>query len=371
MKKLNQVECVELQKSDYSKLSDLHEKYYSVSREDQFWKWKYDERPGGADVNIAVAKTDDGAIVGQVGALNFNCMVDGQPCQASQLQDIVILKEYRGGKTFFKLEKMMHEMSRTRGVAFNYAFTIEITRKISLRVGFKDLGGINKMVRVVNPVPYLKAKLPVPVLPNIIGALLRPLLSLKYKQPTLPELSHDVRIDQVDEFDERFDTLWAKECGQHRVIVDRSAEALNWRYASNPAQSYQTFVLLRGDDLLGYIVLEIKEGFRGFETLAIEVNNARRGEVLDYLVRSDDDLSGDDILNYLIRAAQDYFIRERVDVISAWCLPHMRLYPTLASLGYKLRATPHHLIVRGFVSDHECANDINNWYVTHGDKDHF
>lgn len=156
--------------------------------------------------------------------------------------------------------------------------------------------------------------------------------------------------------------------------MNRDAAYLNWRYTNNPAhQHFKAFAAVKGGILLGYIIVELKKGFRTFSTLNVQVNAAMRGEILDYLVREEEGIPSDKILERLTREAQDYLIKQKVEIISAWCLPHMKLFKLLNDIGYKERPTPHHLIVRKHSEDPdlETVFDLSCWYLTHGDKDHF
>lgn len=367
----NTLAIEELSSSDYAKLSELHDKFFAVKRQTGFWRWKYEERPAGR-AHVAITKTQDGAIVGQSGRVDFCCSVKGTSVLAAQAQDIVILEQYRSGRTFFNLEKEVRELCIQGGVAFDYGFAIEITKKISTRkLGFTDIGSVDKMVHLVNLAPYLRRRLPVPWIANLLGAMTRPLLGLRLKRPKHRPISGGAQVEVVEEFDGRFDRLWEVERERHAVIMSRSADWLNWRYTHNPVQRYKTFALSRADKVLGFMVVELKAGFRGFDTLQVEVNDAMRGEIVDYLADSDADLPEEVILDHLLDSVLAYFIENKVDVISAWCLPHMQLFRKLARIGFRRRKTPNTLIVRCFEPGNEAAMDIENWYFTHGDKDCF
>ncbi|MGB0370602.1 MAG: hypothetical protein ACPGN3_04570 [Opitutales bacterium] len=358
---------------DNPKLTVLHEKFYSVTRDEAFWKWKYLERPGGR-YNIAVAKDGEGAIVGQTGVSNYPFSIRGKVRSGGQAQDIVILDEHRGGRSFFKLERLARDLMAEDGTDMSYGFSIEITRKVATKaLGFTDIGQIIKMVQVYDPSPYLAQKVKVPGLSKVLGAFIRPILKIKNKRAPKTDLGSDITIEKINSFDERFDALWEAEKDNYDVIANRDAEYLNWRYTSNPVQKFQALAAVRRGEVLGYIIFEEKKGFRTFSTLNVQVNAAKRGEILDFFIRESDDVPTEDILSRLFREAQDALIASNVEIISVWCLPHMRIHDMLVKLGFQERATPHNLIVRKQKDDEELNSilDLKSWYLTHGDKDHF
>ncbi|MEM7673523.1 MAG: GNAT family N-acetyltransferase [Verrucomicrobiota bacterium] len=358
---------------DHPKLTKLHEQFYSVTRDEAFWKWKYLERPGGRN-SIAIAKDGKGAIVGQTGVSNYPFTIEGKERSGGQAQDIVVLDEYRGGRSFFKLERLARDMLTAEGTEMSYGFSIEITRKVATKaLGFTDIGQIIKMVQVYNPAPYIAQKLKIPGLSKVLGAVIRPLLKIKNKRAPKIDLGPDIKIEEVTSFDERFDTLWNAEKDRYGVISNRDSQYLNWRYANNPVQEFTALAAVRGGEILGYIIFEKKSGFRSFSTLSVQVNAATRGEILDFFVSQSEDVRSEDILKRLFREAQDILIEKKVEIISVWCLPHMRMYGMLSKLGFKERPTPHNLIVRKHSEGSEMDRifDLKSWYLTHGDKDHF
>lgn len=373
-KKTSSLSIEEFQFEDHPKLTELHEQFYSVTRDEAFWKWKYIDRPGGR-FNIAIAKDGEGNIVGQTGVSNYPCSIKGIERSAGQAQDIVVLDEYRGGRSFFKLERLARDMMERDGTDMSYGFSIEITRKVATKaLGFTDIGQITKMVTVYNLAPYIAQKINLPTpLAKMLGALIRPILTLKNKRPPKADLGPDIKIENIRKFDSRFDVLWESEKDKYGVITHRNAEYLNWRYADNPVQEFQAMAAVKGDEILGYIIFEEKLGFRTFSTLNVKVNAAKRGEILDVFVKTSDSVPTEAIYQRLFREAQDRLIADKVDVISVWCLPHMHLHSMLKELGFEERPTPHNLIVRTHNDSPEMQSifDLKSWYLTHGDKDHF
>ncbi len=366
------IEIVALSPGHWEALSDLHAQFYGVKRDQRFWDWKYLQRPESS-YSSAVALAN-GSIIGQVSAVNYRARIAGSPAMTYQTQDILILQQYRKGRIFFKMEKAARTwMSQKGNIVLDYGFSIEITRKVATRaLEFRDIARIPKLVQVWGLQPYLDLKTKRRLPTRFIAACLNPLLRLRNKRAK-SALRNGWKIETITMFDSRFDRLWQTCKDEYPVSMVRDALYLNWRYHENPVQSVTTFAVTdKVDEILGLIVVEVKEHLRDFSTLDFEVSTARRGEILDYLVAPVPDREL--ILTTLIAAAQNYLIDSHVDVISCWAFPHMPIYKMLEDLGFAVRQTPHNLIVR-IGNDRfpgiEKALEVSNWYVTHGDKDHF
>ena len=359
-----------MKEEDADQLSRLNKIFYGVKRDESFWEWKYYQLPSGRHY-IAVAEVDDG-IVGQIGGIGLFLSIDGKRTFVGQTQDILILEAYRKGRTFFKLEKEARRFGEELGAYLDFGFSIELTRKIATGIlGFSDVGPISKMVRPLNPYPYLKKKISNEFLLRLVSSALKPVMK-RFHLPTKCRLPKGWRIEEVTHFDERFDRLWSEVKDRYPVILERSSEYLNWRYTEHPEARYSSFTILYQDRPLGFIVLDIKERPRHFESLQIEYVDAKRGDIVDILVAPGSRSSK--VYDLLLRRAFSYFVENDVDVISCWCLPHMDVTCHLQKFYFRQRWTPHHLIVRSYKPEWSANSAIfkmDSWYIMLGDSDHY
>lgn len=359
-----------LEKRDAPQLSELNREFYKIKRDESFWEWKYYQLPCRQHY-MAVAQIDD-RIIGQIGCICLFVIIKGERVLCGQTQDILVLEEFRKGRTFFKIERKARNMGVELGSFFDFGFSIELTRKIATGLlGFSDIGRIPKMVRPLNLYPYLIKKISYKPLVKLVSLLLKPVMK-RFHLPTRCRLPKDWRIEEVTHFDERFDDLWSEVKDRYPVIVERSSKYLNWRYAEHPEARYSSFTILRQDRPLGFIVLDIKEHPRRFESLQIEYVDAKRGDIVDILVAPGSRSSR--VYDLLLQRAFSYFVENDVDVISCWCLPHMDVTRHLQKFYFRQRWTPHHLIVRSYKPEwtaNSAIFKIDNWYITRGDSDHY
>ncbi|MDY6970923.1 MAG: hypothetical protein SV775_01200 [Thermodesulfobacteriota bacterium] len=359
-----------MKREDAPQISGINEAFHGVKRDVSFWIWKYYRLPSSQHY-MAVGEVD-GRIVGQTGCIGQIASVNNERYLCGQTQDILVLEEFRKGRMFFKIEKRAREMGIEQGSFFDFGFAIELTKKISTRMlGFSAVGPIKKMVRPLNLYPYFVKKFPCRPLARVASWFLKPLMK-RLHLPTRCKLAEHWRMEEIFSFDDRFDRLWSDVKDRYSVILERSSEYLNWRYIEHPEVQYHCLMLRDGNHILGFIVLEIKERPRRFDTLNIEYVDAKRGEIVDILVGPG--AERDRWFDSLLRGAFSYFVRHDVDVISCWCFPHMEVARHLSRYHFQLRQTPHDLIVRSHRSElgpDSPIFDAKNWYMMRGDSDHY
>ena len=167
-----------------------------------------------------------------------------------------------------------------------------------------------------------------------------------------------LKIGEVKGFDARFDDFWAVQEKIYEIAVTRDSEYLNWRYVAGPTP-YKVFCVEKEEN--GKI--------KGFIVLSCYDEEVRRGRIVDLLVEVDNE----QITNLLLTEAINYFIDEKVDVITCWMLEQWPAFDSLKKKGFKRRETNHDLMVRSYTTGlgKEYVADSSRWYMTMGDSDYF
>lgn len=83
------------------------------------------------------------------------------------------------------------------------------------------------------------------------------------RSPVRPDDGGDWVVRQVDQFDERTDSLWDVASQAFQLSIVRRQAYLNWRYADRRAGTFIIKLAERGEDLLGYVVVRMSHG-RGY-----------------------------------------------------------------------------------------------------------
>jgi len=67
----------------------------------------------------------------------------------------------------------------------------------------------------------------------------------------------DVRIEDIEYFDEGMDRLWREVSDQYRIIIERKRDYLNWRYCDPRAGDFTVKQAEEHGQVQGYVVLKI------------------------------------------------------------------------------------------------------------------
>lgn len=345
-----------LQKGDKPMLSSLFKEVFGTEIDERYWDWKYFKNPAGEHMMYVAVEPASGRIVGEIGAIPVRVYINGRAVEANQVVDIVILPEYQKRGPFFQLEKLSREEIINRNMPLSYAVSIKRTYKISTKMlKFKGVYPINKMVKVLDPSPFLRKK--IGFLGSIIGGVWKTALRMGYYLKR-SSLSEGYIIEEVDEFDKRFDEFWKNESKNYGIIIARNSRYLNWRYLQNPLFNYKIFVILSEKNIKGFVVLSYeKEEW------------IKRGRIVDIFIEKDNIQAAVALINKAI----GYFYKNNCAIVATWIPEHSWLFPVFKKFGFKSKETPHDLIIRSYDDklQYDYLTDRKNWYLTMGDSDYF
>ena len=235
----------------------------------EHFRWAYEEvpTPDPEGVQFWVCKRN-GAVVGQQAGIPFRMKVGERVCRASWAIDLMVTPEWRlrgVGPALSEMHWTANEVAIGIGIS-------DLGYKAYKSGGWLDLGGLTTFVRIIDPVPCVRASKHDGALPRLVAACAKPIAaaaSMGFAALTR------ARLSEVPAFDQRVDGLWEDASHHHPVIAERTLRFLSWRFDRNPAAGrFRRLYVLRGGELMGYLVLRA-ESWRG----------APVGVVLDYFVR--------------------------------------------------------------------------------------
>jgi hypothetical protein len=333
-------------------LNALYNEVFDADRTLDEWRWKYAQGPR-AQMNLTAVLKHSGQIVGQYSSLTLDMTYRGQTVTGVQPMDIAILPGYRGRGQIESMFKAWASIVCTAGVAFAFGFPNTPHYRVGKRLlRYSDVGAVTLFRCPVNPALALYK------LTGRSGALAptRRLASWLYHHlRRLRPIATDLAIEELDHFDERFDTFWNRVNSMYPIIVARTRSYLNWRYVERPGAAYTIYATHRDGSVRGYTVLALRE------------HSVVEGVIADILA---DDAS---TTRVLLEAAIVHFLTIGVDVISAWALPESgHLGEALRRAGFVERGMAAPLVCMAFdleIVDEEFLCDPRNWYITMGDSD--
>jgi len=78
-------------------------------------------------------------------------------------------------------------------------------------------------------------------------------------RPTIKQVD-EFQITQVPMFDERIDVFWDRIKDDYSFILEKKRDYLNWRFTDNDRGSHMVFQAVKGEEVLGYAVVEYVSG---------------------------------------------------------------------------------------------------------------
>ncbi len=347
-----------VQPGDGPKLTELYQSVFNVYKSPEYWHWKYYQNPAGEPGMYVAVDQDTEKIIGEIGSIPVWIRVKGKDLLAAQGCDIVVAPAYQRGTPFFRLEKLAHAFNIDRGKHFEYAISIKLTYKIfTQRLGFKGVSPVRRLVKALNPTPYIARKLKLPFLSQPLGWIGKELIR---GWDWLREI-HKVKLAvvQADNFDDRFERLFNRVADNYGVMIIRDVKYLNWRYNLHPQEKYTTLALEGADGEL-----------RGYAICVINNTDVCRGRIVD-LVIDPRDREG---MRAILAGVLEYFYSRGVEVAAAWLLEHVSHVKVFREFGFTFKETPHDLMCRPINEETAPIKYLScpgNWYFTMGDSDYF
>jgi hypothetical protein len=338
------------QRGDEEKLTRFNEEACGAHVPPEFWRWKYFDNPAGPP-SLAVALDGD-RIVGRTAMYAIRMRVGNVCMIARQESDVDVLREYRRGGTFRRLEKTAMSTPPGFGYPFTFGMANETARKVGTTAyGYRLVASVRKMVKVLDPTPFVAGRIHVR-LPRFVGGLIRRGVARGSSRGR-----SDAGCRAVERFDERFDSLWER-APKLPIMVVKDAEYLNWRYLRCPHLRYHAYGIELGGRLVGLFVFHV-----------VEKDGVKYGILDDMLCQSSD---SDEELT-LAGLAVRQIAGHAVHAIVCWLPEHHPLNTALLRRGFMARPTPNYLIVRresegipeGFLEEER------NWCYMIGDSDYW
>lgn len=316
----------------------LHERIAGQPRSPAHWRWRYQANPAGPPL-VAVAETEEGAIVGHYALVPTRAQAAGQQCHLAQVIDVMVDAAYRRGLKkpglFIRLGLLCLESIEGRKAGHSdfrwipYGFPVPE----ALRLGERLLA-----YTPLAPVGSLAAS---------TEQLARRL------RPTGAEAGYRVR--ELGGADAAVDRLWERCAGELPTAIIRDQTYLNWRYRDCPDQAYR-FLLAENrftGELEGLAVLRL--GWQDRSAVAIA----------DWLVPARADGAARALLRAVLATAEEAACRELV----AWFPPQFAIHMDLIALGFRPAPSEYWLVARSFWPPVVPGEIGPTWYYTLGDSD--
>ena len=232
----------EYREGDEEQILAMFRRSFFVDRSVARWSWEYRENPYG-NRKISLAFAEAGRLVAHYSGYPVRFHRAGaQALTALQIGDTMTEPSFRHvgrGPTSLLGRTVRHYYARfcDGQVAFNYGVNTGNIQRFSMSfVGARRLEDLPYHLRETGP------PLPAP-------------------HPLRVRLG-GWRVERISSFDERFDELFRRVAGDYRLLIERDARYLEWRYARCPDTEYFLYAVFRRDRLAGWSVFRYRKDQR-------------------------------------------------------------------------------------------------------------
>lgn len=216
----------------------FHRAFPHASRGVEHFRWEYQRNPYGNE-RIALTFDESGELVAQYAGYPVTMIDDGRELVANQIGDIMTDRSVRQvgrGPTSILARTAQHFYDAfCRGkVAFNYGFTTDSHRQLSVRFLGSD---------AVEPAPY-----------RVRDLARNPFVPMTRRE----RLLRGLQLELVSDVDDEFDEFFAYVAPAYRFLVCRDARYLRWRYLECPDASYFIVAIRKWRRLVGWSVFGVR-----------------------------------------------------------------------------------------------------------------
>lgn len=319
-------------------------------------KNRYFGSPAGAPLSVAVLSADN-ELVGHFGAVPIRYVIDGREAIVIHEQDIAVLEAHRRFDVYLGMFATYRRLLADRGITLAIGFPNKAMSDSHL-TGHRPLTPVPRLIRILNPTPFVRKRLGGRALPAVLGAAARTAMRMRSLRRCPPP--GGMHIERLQPSDPRLDKLWERVKGDYTLASVRDSAALAWRYAPTRTFSPELFALVE----------DSSQELRGYVALAIHGRDPVLGDVHDLLTpRSEDGALSRALLGH----ALDHLRKQGVAAAYCWMHQHTHPFRSLRALGFVHRPSKdrafHALNLDPQGVPQTLLDDSRNWFISKGDSD--
>lgn len=201
-----------------------------------------------------VLRSNEGEPLGAAGLMRRDFLAFGQPLQAGQAIDLNVDREHRTVGPALGLQRAVVGAVNSGEIRLAYAFPNPLSEPVLRRIGYRPLGDLQRWVKILSCRAVFRHWGWPNWLCRTAAAFADPLLRRSPAARSVRRAT-EVRVAEVESFDDRFDRLWRRAASRFPILGRRDSAYLTWRFSRCPDQRYRTLVLAEaGGELAGYAV---------------------------------------------------------------------------------------------------------------------
>jgi hypothetical protein len=222
------------------------------------FNWLYKSNPEGQAEVWLIKHTTSDAIVGMTSLFPRKFFIDQKPFNMAIAGDLLISKNHRIAGPALMLQRSLTSYIDQFKIDCIFAIPNSNAEPIFKRVGYRRLGSLFGMVKPFHTFNYLQKI----GSPNSLARLIHPIFDFFLKLLSRETYFITKKLfpcQIIDQFDNRFDSLWHQFKFRTRFIGDRSPSYLNWKFLNSKTDRKILYSVLNRDksESLGYIASRI------------------------------------------------------------------------------------------------------------------
>lgn len=314
------------------------------------FEWLYLYNPQGGARAWFVEDRRTGEPVAFTSVLPRLVKVDGTDIVCWNCCDFSVDRKYRTLGVALKLRKKAKECVDNGEVQALYAHPNDRMEVIHKKVGHLRIGQMRRFVKLLRSERQIEKFIKNKFLSSFLSPSANLFLGVKDKLIKIDK-RYSVQWLENQEFDDEYDCLFEEASRGYRILGDRRASYLNWRYGQNPLYLTHRVTIRNEGKLVGYVLFHLHKGVAVLK---------------DILCMPDDN-----VLNTLLGHAIRMLRARRIDAISAIFMDKNPVVRSLEHLGFRRRPEVSSVYAYAREDDHirRAWVDGKSWYMTVADRD--
>jgi hypothetical protein len=232
------------------------------------WKWKFRSQEEKAWTTIAESNNK---IVGCNHKFYLKAKIGDQIIQASQAVDSAVHPDYRGSGVYSRMRTYQTEKDRETPQPEHmmyWASNNPIIVKKEDKMGCNNFPHpLIRLVRItdIDSHPFKNGTAKMLFIKCGYNAL-KMLNKLQGVPRKTRAESPRLKIEDVAEFDERYESFWNQIKNHYAFITERSRGYLEWRYCDPRGGKYTVKQAVEDDEIIGYVVLRVNRYIADYPT---------------------------------------------------------------------------------------------------------
>jgi GNAT superfamily N-acetyltransferase len=248
---------------------------------------RYYEHCPIAETRFWIAReSTSGAAVGMLALIPALLQVDGRSMLVGHHADLAVDEGHRGfGPAPSLMQRLIDELPST-GVEAVLGMANDASEGLVLRFGYAPVG---RFLGLVKPIRFDRVleraeRLRPSVRPY--ARVLEPFHRVRSRERRGLLRGRALRVETLPGFDQRFGELWRRASSAHRVVGERSATYLNWKYGLDRkgGRDRDLLTVFERDDLAGYAVTDVRGGLLTVDDLLVRAPGAALDRLLAWIV---------------------------------------------------------------------------------------